>query len=97
MELLEILKKPVITEKSMKDAASGWYTFIVHLKANKVEIRQAVESQFKVKVLSVKTLITKGKSKRVGRRRQEVSQTPFKKAMVKLGPDEKLDLFEVSK
>lgn len=81
----------------MSDASSGWYTFAVNLKATKGEIKKAVESQFKVNVLGVKTLIMKGKSKRVGRFRREVKQSFWKKTLVKLAPEQKIDLFEVSK
>lgn len=97
MESTQVLIRPIITEKSMKDASSSWYTFAVAKKANKTEIKKAVEEQFKVNVLSVKTLIMKGKNRRVGRRRQEVSQSPWKKALVKLKAEQKIDLFEVSK
>lgn len=97
MELTQILIKPIITEKSMKDASLGWYTFSVNRAANKKEIKKAVEDQFKVNVLMVKTQTVKGKTKRVGRRRQEVKGSPWKKAIVKLGAEQKIDLFEVSK
>lgn len=97
MEQSQIIIKPIITEKSMRDANSGWYTFAVKVKANKNQIGKAVEDQFKVNVLGVKTLIMKGKSKRVGRRRQAVKTSPWKKAKVLLGPEQKIDLFEVNK
>ena len=97
MEPNKVLTKAIITEKSMNDAASGWYTFAVRQRASKGEIKKAVESQFKVDVLNVRTIVVKGKSKRVGRRRQEVKLSPWKKAKVKLGPEQKIDLFEVSK
>jgi len=97
MEITQVLVKPVITEESMKDASSGWYTFVVAMASDKNTIRKAVEDQFKVKVLAVKTLIMKGKSRRVGRRRLKVKESSWKKAIVKLGPDQKIDLFEVNK
>lgn len=97
MDLTQILIKPIITEKSIQDAAQSWYTFAVAKAANKGEIKKAVEGQFKVSVLAVKTLTAKGKSKRVGRRRQEIKQSPWKKARVKLAPEQKIDLFEVGK
>lgn len=97
MKLSEILLKPVITEKSMSDATSGWYTFVVGNGASKKEIKEAVEAQFKVNVLGVRTLVMKGKSKRVGRRRLPVKVSPWKKAKVLLGPEQKINLFEVGK
>ncbi|MBI4100550.1 50S ribosomal protein L23 [Candidatus Microgenomates bacterium] len=92
----QILTKPVITEKSLQIASLGWYTFVVVKEANKKEIKKAVEDQFKVNVLAVKTVIMKGKTKKVGRRRAEVKQSPWKKAIVRLKPDQKISLFEVT-
>ncbi|MDP3998817.1 MAG: 50S ribosomal protein L23 [bacterium] len=96
MEQSQIIIKPIITEKSMRDAASGWYTFAVLVKANKGQIGKAVKEQFKVNVLAVRTLTMKGKTKRVGRRRAEIKLSPWKKAIVRLGPEQKIDLFEVN-
>ena len=62
----EIIIKPIITEKSSSDTAEGKYTFKVAKKATKVQIANAVENLFNVKVLSVNTMTVKGKEKRVG-------------------------------
>ena len=62
----EIIVKPIITEKSSSSVAEGKYTFKVAKKATKVEIANAVEALFNVKVLSVNTMTVKGKEKRVG-------------------------------
>ena len=62
----EIIIAPVVTEKSSADMQEGKYTFKVAKKATKVEIRNAVEKLFEVKVLSVNTTTVKGKEKRVG-------------------------------
>ena len=62
----EIIVKPIITEKSSTGVAEGKYTFKVAKKATKVEIANAVEALFDVKVLSVNTITVKGKEKRVG-------------------------------
>ena len=62
----EIIIKPIITEKSSMDAADGKYTFKVAKKATKVDIKNAVEKLFEVKVLNVNTINVKGKEKRVG-------------------------------
>ena len=62
----EIIVKPIITEKSSTGVAEGKYTFKVAKKATKVEIANAVEALFDVKVLSVNTMTVKGKEKRVG-------------------------------
>ena len=62
----DIIIKPIITEKSNMDMQDGKYTFKVAKKATKVEIKNAVEKLFEVKVLKVNTMIVKGKEKRVG-------------------------------
>ncbi|MFH1841039.1 MAG: 50S ribosomal protein L23 [Candidatus Shapirobacteria bacterium] len=89
-----IIKKPVITEKTMKLASTGWFTFEVDLRANKNQIREVVAEAFKVKVMEVKTARQKGKEKR--RRSGGTSRKPDrKKAIVKLAPGQKIDLFAV--
>lgn len=95
MKNISIIKKPLITEKSLKDAARGIFTFIVDKKANKIEITKEVESQFKVHVLAVTTEIIKGKRKQVGRKKNIVRLPDVKKARVRLKSGEKIDLFEV--
>lgn len=62
----EIIIKPIVTEKSNSGLQEGKYTFQVSKKATKVQIAQAVETLFNVKVLNVNTMIVKGKEKRVG-------------------------------
>ena len=64
---LEIIKAPLITEKSRDREALNQYSFKVSPKANKTEIKEAVEKIFKVKVESISTLNIKTKKKRVGR------------------------------
>ena len=67
MTSYDIIRKPVITEKSMAAMADKKYTFIVHMNANKVQIKKAVEEVFGVKVEKVKTIRTMGKTKENGR------------------------------
>ena len=67
MNMHDLLLKPVITEKTTMMMSDGKYTFKVPLRANKVEIRKAVEAVFGVKVKSVATLRTMGKFKRMGK------------------------------
>lgn len=90
-----ILLKPLITERSLKDAAVGRFTFAVALAATKPQIAQAVSGQFKVHVINVKTAIVKGKSRRAGKRRLSIRVASWKKAIVSLKTGEKIDLFEV--
>ena len=62
----DIIRKPVITEKTMTAMAENKYTFIVHINSNKSQIKRAVEEVFGVKVASVQTIRTMGKTKRMG-------------------------------
>jgi large subunit ribosomal protein L23 len=87
MEARDIIIKPILTEKSYDDIAAKKYTFIVNIKANKTEVKKAVEEVFGVKVSSVNTLRQIGKVKRQGYtsgRRPE-----YKKAFVTLAKDSK--------
>ena len=79
---LEIIKAPLVTEKSTDEKANGKYTFLVSEKATKLEIKDAIEKIFKVKVESVSTLNIKVKKKRVGRYTGLTNRG--KKAIVKL-------------
>ena len=76
----DIILAPVITEKSSDGIQEGKYTFKVNKKATKVDIKNAVEKLFEVKVLSVNTVTVKGKEKRVGRNVGRTSD--WKKAIV---------------
>jgi large subunit ribosomal protein L23 len=90
--LRDVLIRPLITEKTNAGMQENKYTFIVPLNANKVEIRQAVESIFKVKVLNVNTVRVMGKIKRMG---QHSGKRPdVKKAIVKVSPGQSIEFFE---
>lgn len=88
----DILIRPFITEKTTSLMQDNKYTFVVPLKANKVEIRQAVEQVFKVKVLNVNTVRVMGKTKRMGR--TQGKRPDYKKAIVKLAAGERIEFFE---
>ena len=92
MNLHEILHRPLITEKNAGLQAQGKYAFEVGRVANKVQIRQAVEKAFKVKVTAVNVMTVHGKTRRVGRR--QVMTPSWKKAVVTLKPGDKIELFE---
>ena len=87
----DIIIRPVITEQSMDGTADKKYVFMVALDANKVEIRQAIEAIFNVKVVKVNTLNVKSKPKRV--RYQEGRTRTWKKAMVTLAEGETIEIF----
>lgn len=88
----EIILSPVISEKSSNLLAENKYTFYVHPRANKIEIRRAIEEIFHVRVLKVNTLRVRGKRKRVGR--FEGKKPDRKKAIVTLRPGDKIEIFE---
>ena len=78
----DIIRKPIITEKSMASMAEKKYTFIVHADANKSQIQRAVEEVFNVKVEAVNTINGLGKTKRMGV--HVGKRADYKKAVVKL-------------
>jgi large subunit ribosomal protein L23 len=89
----DIIRKPVITEKSMAEMSDKKYTFIVDVHANKVQIKKAVEEAFGVIVEDVKTANILGKVKRVGVHIGK--RADYKKAVVKLATDSKsIEFFE---
>lgn len=89
----DIIKKPVITEKSTLGIEEKKYTFRVAKTSNKVQIKKAVEEIFKVKVEKVTTLNCIGKKKKVGK--SVGKRSDWKKAMVKLSKDSKtIEIFD---
>lgn len=87
----DIIIKPLITEKTMKlNSENNTYTFEVLKSSNKVQVKLAVEEIFKVKVLSVSTVNTKSKDKRVGKYLGKTKA--IKKAYVKLAEGSTIDL-----
>lgn len=96
MNLTDIIIAPIISEKSSKGAAVSRFTFKVAKSANKYAIKKAVENKFKVNVVSVATVVVKGRTQRFGARRIEAKMPSFKKAIVQLKPDQKIDLFETA-
>ena len=90
-----VILRPIISEKSTKDAGNHKFTFLVSKVSNKTAIKSAIENQFKVKVLGISTNIVKGKTKRVGERRAEIKISSWKKAIVTLPKDQKISWFNV--
>ncbi len=91
MHPYEVLRRPVITEKNTDLQALGKYAFEVAEKANKQQIKQAVESAFGVKVVSVNVIRVRGKMRRIGRG-QALTQS-WKKAIVSLQPGDSIQFF----
>ena len=92
MHLYEILRRPLITEKSTVLQAEGKYAFEVAKSAAKPQIKQAVEKAFSVEVTAVNVLLMPGKSRRLGRR--VLPARPWKKAIVTLKPGDSIQFFE---
>lgn len=91
--MYDIIKKPIVSEHSMQQMADRKYTFEVDKRANKIEIRHAIEKIFGVKVSNVTTMIVLGKNKRMGV--HEGKRPDYKKAIVKLTEDSKsIEFFE---
>jgi len=92
MQILEILKRPIINEKSTSLQEKFKYTFEVDKGASKQQIKEAVEKAFKVDVVKVNVITMPAKWRGPGRRRSQVS--PWKKAIVKIKQGQKIEYFE---
>lgn len=94
MQAHDVIVSPRITEKSMTNALSQQYSFVVHPDATKTQIRHAVEEIFKVNVLKVNTVNVGGKRKNFARKgaKTEGHTKDYKKAVVTLKPGQKIEL-----
>jgi large subunit ribosomal protein L23 len=92
VHIYEILKRPIVTEKTSLQGEQSRYTFEVDPRANKHQVKEAVEKIFGVEVVSVNIINMPGKSRRYGR---HVSKAyPWKKATVKLAEGQSIGFFE---
>jgi large subunit ribosomal protein L23 len=92
MQLFEVLRNPLVTEKNTSLQAQGKYAFKVDNDATKVQVKQAVEKAFKVTVLAVNVMSVRGQEKMVGRKK--VASGQWKKAIVTLKAGDKIQIFE---
>jgi large subunit ribosomal protein L23 len=92
MQSREVIIEPVISEKSYALMATGKYTFRVHERAHKTQIRRSVEEIFGVTVTEVRTSVVRAKPKRRGL--YSGTTRSWKKAIVQLAPGERIELFE---
>lgn len=92
MEMKDVLVRPIVTEKSTTNLPDNTYAFEVGLKANKVEIKRAIERFYGVQVRSVRTMVVRGKVKRFGRRIAKRSN--WKKAYVTLADGQNINIYE---
>jgi large subunit ribosomal protein L23 len=89
----DVVLRPIVTEKSsLAKEAGNQYVFEVARDANKIEIAKAVERLFKVKVLAVRVMNMEGKKRRLGKFAGKRSD--WRKAIVKIGPKDKISFFE---
>ncbi len=88
----QVLKRPIITEKSTMLGAQGQYVFEVDTRANKPQIGEAVARAFDVNVVKVRTMMVRGRTRRVGTR--IVRRPAWKKAIVTLAPGDQIEYFE---
>jgi len=94
MDHRDVILRPVVSEKSMSRLDENAYTFVVAPAANKIEIREAVEALFGVKVAKVNTLNRTGKRRRNRRSFTFGKRPDTKRAVVTLAAGERIDLFE---
>ena len=91
-QLLDLIKYPIITDKSTRNLEQNQYSFLVTKKATKPEIKEAIQLFFNVKVEKVNTLIQPVRKKRLGRTFGYKAQ--YKKAIVRLAAEDRINLFE---
>ena len=92
MNVYQVLKRPILTEKTDFQRDENQYVFEVDRKANKLQIKEAVEIIFDVQVLKVNTMIMKPKRRRLGRK-QIQTRPAWKRAVVTLAPGERIQEF----
>lgn len=91
-----VLIRSVISEKAMREAATGKFTFEVRRSASKGEIALEVKRAFGVEVVAVQTSIVKARGRKSLRTRRKMAIATGKKAVVSLAPGQKIDLFDVT-
>lgn len=96
IKTVQLLKRPIITEKSIKQAAANQYTFEVMKGATKNDVARAVEEYFRVEVYRVNIFNRRGKVKGRTRRGQAGFSSPGRRAVVTISPKDKIKLFEVA-
>jgi large subunit ribosomal protein L23 len=92
MHLYEVLRRPLITEKSTDLQTQNKYAFEIAKEANKPMVKQAIEKAFRVRVTGVNVITVPGKTRRVGR--QQILTRSWKKAIVTLQAGDKIEFFE---
>ncbi len=97
MNIYEVLRRPLITEKSVRQSGKRQYGFVVDKRATKLQIKDAIETLFNVDVIKVNTMVVPAKrGMRGGRRSRKtvVRNSPYKKAFVTVAEGQMIDVFE---
>ena len=92
MQVFEVIRRPLVTEKNTALQSQNKYAFEVRTDSNKEQVKEAIEKAFKVNVIAVNIITVRGREKRVGRKKVMVS--PWKKAVVTLKTGDKIQIFE---
>lgn len=92
----QIVRRPLVSEKSLLLAAKGWYTFVVDISTTKQTAARAIEKLYSVNVTNVRTMIMHGKQRRVGRKQKSVQKSDWKKALIQLKEGQSISAFEVT-
>lgn len=94
MRLSNIIIKPIVTEKTtLLTASENRYVFSVDIKSSKDDVKRELKKLFNVDVVDIKTMVITGKKKRVMKKNKFTKTRKWKKAIVRLGKDQKIDLF----
>lgn len=91
-----VIKRPILTEKSLAEAGRGWYTFEVDQAADKKKIAREIGIRYSVTVRSVRTMRVHGKTRRTGKRMVPRTRPDWKKAIVRLKDGQTIDAFSVT-
>jgi large subunit ribosomal protein L23 len=91
---IQIIRKPIITEKSMHSSSKNEYVFAVNRLAKKNQLKEFIEKKYGVTVEDIRTSKLPGNRKRVGKRRKEVKESDTKKAIIKIKDGQKIEVFE---
>ena len=86
--------KPIITETTIDLAKKRWYTFGSPTGVDKNRLREIIEEVFKVDVISLRTMVVKGKNKRSSKTRKMIKQPDWKKVLAKVKEGQKIEIFE---
>jgi large subunit ribosomal protein L23 len=94
MHIYEVLKRPIMTEKSLILSDDNKYVFEVDRRANKMQVKQAIEARFGVTVLNVRIINMKAKTRKRSMKQVAIRKQPWKKAIITLAAGDSIQMFE---